>query len=50
MHTYPRLALSSPFHTVRKQVEVSTLPLSQEWVPKLQHVAMHDAVLAQCIV
>lgn len=49
-HTYPGLALPSPFHTVRKQVEVSALPLSQERVSKLQHVAVHDAVLTQRIV
>lgn len=48
--THPRLSLSPPLHTVGEEIEVSTLPLSQERVPELQHVAVHYTVLTQSVV
>lgn len=48
--THPRLALSPPLHTVGEKIEVATLPLGQERVPQLQHVAVHYAVLSQRVV
>lgn len=48
--THPWLSLSSPLHTVGEEIEVSTLPLSQERVPELQHVAVHYTVLTQSVV
>lgn len=47
---YRGLALAPPLEPVREQVEVPPLPLGQEGVAHLGHVAMHDAVLAQGVV
>lgn len=44
------LALAPPLEPVGEQVEVPPLPLGQEGVAHLGHVAMHDAVLAQGVV
>lgn len=48
--TYPWLALAPPLHTIGEKIEVATLPLGQEGVPQLQHVAVHDAVPSQGVV
>jgi len=48
--TYPRLSFSSPLQPVWEEVKVPALPLRQEGVPQLQHVAVHDAVLPQRVV
>lgn len=48
--THPWLSLTPPLHTVGEEIEVSTLPLSQERVPELQHVAVHYTVLTQSVV
>ena len=50
LQTYSRLALSSPFKSVRKEVKVAALPLGQERVPQLQHAPMHDAVSPQGVI
>lgn len=47
---YRGLALAPPLQPVGKQVEVPPLPLGQEGVAHLGHVAVHDAVLAQGVV
>lgn len=47
---YPRLALTHPLHTVGEEIEVTALPLGQERVSELQHVAVHDTVLPQGVV
>lgn len=44
------LALAPPLEPVGEQVEVPPLPLGQEGVAHLGHVAVHDAVLAQGVV
>lgn len=43
---YRRLALPAPLQAVGEEVEVAALPLRQEGVAQLGHVAVHDAVLA----
>lgn len=48
--THPWLSLSSPLQSVREEVKVATLPLSQEGVPQLQHVAVHDTVLPKRVI
>lgn len=48
--THPGLSFSSPLQAVGEEVKVTPLPLSQEGVPQLEHVAMHDAVLPQGII
>lgn len=48
--THPGLSFSSPLQPVGEEVKVTPLPLSQEGVPQLEHVSMHDAVLPQGII
>lgn len=48
--THPRLALSSPLQSVGEQVKITFLPLREKGVPQLQHVPVHDAVLAHGVV
>lgn len=48
--THSGFSFSSPLHTVGEQVEISSLPLRQERVSQLQHVAVHDAVLAKSVI
>lgn len=48
--THPGLSFSSPLQPVGEEVKVTPLPLSQERVPQLEHVSMHDTVLPQGII
>lgn len=48
--THPGLPFSSPLQPVGEEVKVTPLPLSQERVPQLEHVSMHDTVLPQGII
>lgn len=48
--THPWLSFSPPFKSVWEEVKVTPLPLSQEWVPQLQHVPVHNAVLPKGVI
>lgn len=47
---YRCLSLSPPLKPIGEQVEVTPLPLGEEGVAHLGHVAMHDAVFAKGII